>query len=256
MSNPKIVRNTVNVLTNPICFNLFQIIAKNPTSYMKLINSTNLNNHSLSKNLENLLKYSLVKIDFEQYDDVQFTAYKVTEIGKKFQNSLQDMISNFEEMPQNVPSKFILDAASFLRLYDKNNLDIIKKIFKDGTLVFTNADFIILTDHAEKINSDSLENFLYDDKNIFVAKSYQNPTNGVRTEFYLRRAKKLSQEKSQLIATALDLNAGIIASDEKMIKYAKQFGILSIDTERIFKLGNDKLIEKFYEFATTDDQGN
>ena len=56
-----------------------------------------------------------------------------------------------------------------------------------------------------------------------------------------------------MISTALDLKAGIISSDEKVIKYARQFGILSTDVEKLFKLEKDALIEKFYEFATTKD---
>ena len=247
MTNSKVILDTINVLTRPICFDLFQIIAKKPINYTDLIACTNLKNHSLSKNLECLLKYSLVKIDFRE----ESIAYKSTEFGKKLRDRLQYMVSDFDEISQNIPSKFILDSASFLKLYEKNNLDTIKKIFRGGKIIFSNDDFIILTEHAEKSKDNLLENFLYEDKKILVAKSYQNPTNGVRTEFYLRRVKKLSQEKSQLIAIALDLDAGIITTDRKIIKHAKEFGVLSIDTEKIFKLDRDRLIKRFYEFATT-----
>ena len=253
MPNPQMVLDTINVLTNPVCFNLFQIIAKKSISYTDLITCTNLNNHSLSKNLENLLQRSLVKTDFGKSGEVKLTVYKITKTGKKFQNILQDIILNFGKMSQDAPNKFILDATSFLMLYEKNSLDTIKNMFRDGALIFTNFDFITLVEYAEKVKSDSLEDFLYDEKQVIVAKSYQDPTNGTRTEFYLRRAKKLSEEKSQLIATALDLKAGIITSEEKVLKYARQFGVLSVDTEKLFKLGNNGLKERFYEFATTKD---
>ena len=253
MSNPKIVLDTVNVLTNPVCFNLFQMIAKKQINYTDLIANTNLSSHSLSKNLESLLQYSLVKTDFGGSDEGKFTTYKITEVGKKFQNILHDVISDFDDVPQEVTGKFVLDATSFWKLYDKMGITTIKEIFRDVTIIFTDSDFETLVEHAEKIKSDLLEDFLYDEKEVIVAKSYQNPTNGTRTEFYLRRAKKLSQEKAQLISTALDLKAGIILSDKKVIKYARQFGILSTDVEKLFKLEKDALIEKFYEFATTKD---
>ena len=139
-------------------------------------------------------------------------------------------------MPQEVTGKFVLDATSFLKLYDKMSIATIKEIFRDGTIIFTDSDFETIVEYAEKIKSDSLEDFLYDEKEIIVAKSYQKPINGTRTEFYLRRAKKLSHEKAQLISTALDLKAGIVSSDEKVIKYARQFGILSTDVEKLFKI--------------------
>ena len=253
MSNPKIVLDTVNVLTNPICFNLFQMIAKKPINYTNLIVNTNLSTHSLSKNLENLLQHSLVKTDFGELDEGKFTVYKITNVGKKFQSILQDIILDFDEVSQEVTGKFVLDATSFLKLYDKMSLATIKEIFRDGKLIFTDSDFDTLVEYAEKIKSNSLEDFLYDEKKVIVAKSYKNPTNGTRTEFYLRRAKKLSQEKAQLISTALDLKAGIVSFDEKVIKYARQFGILSTNTEKLFKLEKFALMEKFYEFATTKD---
>lgn len=253
MSHPKIVLDTVNVLTNPVCFNLFQIITKKPINYTDLIATTNLSTHSLSKNLENLLQYSLIRRDLGEYYDGKLSSYKITKVGKKFQDMLHDMISDFDETPQEVTGKFVLGATSFLELYAKMNLDTIDKIFRNGTLIFTDSDFDILVEHADKIKSNSLEDFLYNEDKVIVAKSYQNPTNGTRTEFYLRRAKKISQEKAQLISTALDLKAGIVSSDEKVIKYARQFGILSTNTEKLFKLDGDGLIERFYEFATTKD---
>ena len=159
MSNPKIVLDTVNVLTNPVCFNLFQMIAKKQVNYTDLIANTNLSNHSLSKNLESLLQYSLVKTDFGKSDEGKFTTYKITEVGKKFQDILHDIVSDFDDVPQEVTGKFVLDATSFLKLYDKMNISTIKEIFRDGVIIFTDSDFQILVEHAEEIKSGSLEGF-------------------------------------------------------------------------------------------------
>lgn len=253
MFNPKIILETVNILTDPVCFNLFQRIVKKPIRFTDLLSLTGLSNHSLSKNLDQLSQYSLIKTDLGEMNDGKFAVYKVSEVGKKFQKILYEMISEFDETPQEVTGKFVLDANIFKKLYQKYNLTSINQIFRDSIIILTDNDFDILVQYADETKDNSLEDYLFDEHKIKVAKTYEEPNNGSRTEFYLRRAKKVPQEKAQLIATALDRKAGIILDDEKLIKYARQMGILTVKIEQVLQLEKNALREVFYELANSKD---
>lgn len=251
MTSATVVLDTLNILTDPISFNLFQIIMKKPTRYNDLLTITDLSTHTLSKNLEKLLQYSLVKTNLIKTDGGNFTGYQSTNLGKKFLEMLHDVMLEFDENVQDISGNFILDSSSFIKLVEKYSFLKINQIFRDSTIIFTNEHFSDLVKYSEKIQSTALENFLYDDEKVNVAKSYNDPKSGVRTEYYLRRAKKLQQDKAQLIATALDRNAGIISDDEKLIRYAKQLRTLSVNVESVLKLDGQPLREQFYELATS-----
>jgi len=147
--NPRIVLDTVNVLTDPICFNIFQIISKKSISYTELVSFTQLSTHKLSKNLEQLLQHSLIKTDLSKTDDGKFTVYKTTVLGKKFQTVLHDMILEFDDNPQEVTGKFVLDSSSFQKLIERYTIQKIKQIFRNSNIIFTDGDFIKIVQYVE-----------------------------------------------------------------------------------------------------------
>jgi len=254
--NSRIVLDTVNVLTDPTCFNIFQIISKKPASYTELASFTQLSTHKLSKNLEQLLQHSLIKTDLSKTDDGKFTAYKTTALGKKFQTVLHDMMLEFDDSPQEVTGKFVLDSSSFAKLIERYTIQKIRQIFRNSNIIFTDSDFIKIVQFVEDKENEELEDFLYDDNMITIAKTYDEPKSGSRTEFYLRRAKKLPQDKSQIVATALDRKAGIVSDDEKLIKYSRQLGVLAASIESILELDGNAIREEFFDLANKKNASN
>jgi len=249
---PAIILDTLNALTDPTSFNIFQIIIRKTISYDELIRTTQLNNKALSKHIEKLSRYSLIKVDFTKIKNGKYVVYRPTKVGKSFQQMLHDIILEFDtNITPNITGKFVIDCSSFKKILKEKTLSEIKQLFRDGIIVFTSTEFSNLLESIEDEENDKVEDFLFDERFVNVTQTYDNIEKGVRTEYYLRRAKKLQQDKAQVIATAVDLNASIISNDEKLLQYAKQLDCYCTHIDSVLKLKkDDSIIEKFSEISS------
>ncbi len=252
MAHPIIHLESLNILTNPRRANIFEIIAENKkVSFNDLIQKTGFSNDGLSKNLKHLFENYLIKVAMSKSGTEKFSYYTLTQKGEYFHKILHDVFVELASIPQRyVSNLFVLDANSFSQILEKTSVQQIAKMFRNSKIVFTNTDFSKLLEKNEENNDLVLEEFLYSEELVIVPTTYKDTVNGVMCEFYLRKSKKLSKDDSQVIATAVDLDASIISSNPKLLQAAKSLGILCVDIDAIQDMDEAQpLNEQFYELA-------
>ncbi len=253
MLNPAIALDTLSSLINPTSLHIFETIMKEgSTSFSNIRTLTGLSNDAISRHLNKLLEYSLIKIDVTKSSDGKFVFYLLTNQGKDTYQILYETMKKFDGVQTlDYTKKFVLNASSLKQLIEHRGTNWIKHIFSGSQIILSPDDYKKIFEPLLDNNNIELEKFVKN--NIIVARTYQNPSDGVKIEYYLRRAKKMEVEQAKMIAIALDLKAAIISDNDKVIQYAHNLGTKSIHIESIFELKRNELIyEKLDEISSVN----
>lgn len=251
MENPIINLATINAISDPYRAVILETITQRKhASFKELLEITKLSNDGLTIQLEKLQKYALIKGELTDPKGGSYSFYRLTKLGEQFRSILHDALEKSNDVkPDPISDKFVIDAESFLKILEKRQIDGLKKIFDHCKIVCTNRDYSILTQLADKLDNESLRDFLDDEKLVIISETYNDVDNSARIEHHLRRAKKL-QNEARLVVTAIDTGASLITNNERIASAARSMGVMCGNTDAVLELKEDDYLwEKFYELS-------
>ena len=255
MINPAIALDTLSTLINPTSLHIFETIMKEgSTSFSNIRAVTGLSNDTISRYLNKLLEYSLIKIDVTKSSDGKFAFYLLTNQGKETYQILYETMTKFDgTQTLDYTKKFVIDAKILNQLIEHRGFSWIKHIFNRSQIILSPSEYKKISEPLLNKENKELEIFLKN--NIIISRTYQKPDDSVKVEYYLRRAKKLDPEYAKLIAISLDTKAAMISDNDKVIQYAHNLGVKSIHLESVLKLKRDELIfEKVNEISNVNNK--
>jgi len=252
MDNPILNLAAINAITDPYRAIIVETIAKRKhASYKELKNVTQLSNDGLTRQLEKLQKYSLIKGELTDPKDGSYSFYRLTKLGKELRVILHDtLVKTSNVNPDPISDMFVIDSETLTNILTHRKIHGLKRIFDHCKIVLTNHDYTNLKQLADKNDDGSLEDLLDDDKLVIISTVYNDEISNAKIEHHLRRVKRLVPHEARLIATAIDLNASLIADNKKIQGAARSFGVMCANTAAVLELKEgDYLWEKFYELS-------
>ncbi|MDE1766297.1 MAG: hypothetical protein KGI27_08520 [Thaumarchaeota archaeon] len=255
MEDPIINLAAINAITEPYSAIILETIAKKKRVTFKDLSSiTELPNESLSKQLEKLQKFSMIRGELTDPEGGSYSFYYLTKLGEEFRIILHEMLQKtIDVKPDQISDKFVIDSESFKKISEQKTINEIKQIFSRCKIIFTNHDFSTSMELAVANKNESLESFLNDENLIEISETYHDEVTRTRTEYYLRRIKRLLPNKARLIATAKDLKASIITDDDKIASAARGLGIMCAKSNPILELQKGEILrDKFFELSVRD----
>lgn len=255
MDDPIINLAAINAISEPHSAIILETIAKKKrVTFKELLTSTEISNESLSKQLEKLQKFSMVRGELTDPEGGSYSFYYLTKLGEEFRVILHEMLQKtIDVKPDQISDKFVIDSESFKKMSTQKTIKEIKQIFSGCKIIFTNHDFALSMESAVTDKNELLESFLNDESLVEISDAYNDEVTRTRTEYYLRRIKKLLPNKARLIATAKDLKASIITDDDKVVSAARGLGIMCAKINPILELQKDEILrDKFFELSIRD----
>ena len=255
MVNPAIAFDTLSALINSTSLHIFETIMKEGSiSFTNIKTSTGLSNDTISRHLNKLLEYSLIKIDVTKSSDGKFAFYLLTNQGKETYQILYETMTKFDDVKTlDYTKKFVIDAKNLNQLINRRSINWVKHVFNQSEIILSPSEYKKISYPLQEIENKELERFL--ENNITISRTYKKPEDSVKVEYYLRRAKKMDAENAKAIAIALDAKAAIISDEEKIIQYAHNLGAKSIHIESVLELKRNELIfEKLNDINNTSNK--
>src|SRR5579872_5956474 len=242
MSDPILNLAVFGSVVDPINMIIIETLAKKKHATLReLLSVTEMSNDGLANRLEKLQKYAIIKWELADQGNGSYSFYRLTKKGEKLRLILHEALEKTSETESvRTSDRFVIDASSFNIIFKQKTVNEIREIFDNCKIILTNSDFASCTEIAIEEENDILENLLYDENFIEIADTYKNVEESTKTEYHLRRAKKLPPNAAILVATARDLNASLISDNEKIRSAARSLDIMTTSTNNILTLQKGK----------------
>ena len=123
MQNQILNLATINTITDPYRAVILETIGKSKhVSFKTLLDVTKLSNAVLTKHLEKLQEYSLIKGTLSDPENGSYSFYSLTNLGQTFRDLLYDfLIKSMDIQPDPISNKFIIDFESFKTILSERN---------------------------------------------------------------------------------------------------------------------------------------
>ena len=248
------ILNTISELTKT---NMLEILySRKRVTYNELLTLSGLSKSRLTKELEDLQKYLLIRGELSEPENGHYAFYILTDIGIKFHSLLHQFLNVSRDIKiEYLPDKFIIDADSFKNIIQNSDLNDLQKKVSDCKIIFTNSDYAKLISYYE--HDEKIYDYLFDSNQIIISNAYVNTKITSKKEYYLRTIKKLNPSQARLIATANDINASLISNDPRVLSSAKSLGIICATSDDVLSLKHDEVLQKnFYNISLRKKQSD
>ena len=246
------ILNTISELTKT---NMLEILySRKRVTYNELLTLSGLSKSRLTKELEDLQKYLLIRGELSEPKNGHYAFYILTDIGIKFHSLLHQFLNMSRDIKiEYLPNKFIIDADSFKNIIQDSDLNDLQRKVSDCKIIFTNSDYAKLISYYE--HDKKIYDYLFDSDQIIISNAYINTKITSKKEYYLRTIKKLNPSQARLIATANDIGASLISNDPRVLSSAKSLGIICATSDESLK--HDEVLQKnFYNISLRKRQSN
>lgn len=242
----------IHVISDPYAVVILNsIVTKKRVSFNELKNITKLSNDGVTKQLEKLQKYSLVKGELADPKNGSYAFFHLTKLGEEFFNALHDMLIKTNEIqPEPISDKFVIDFEGFEKILNHKKLEGLRKIFDHSKIVMTNSTYASAKNMVDENSDTNLEKFLENEDQVIISTAYKDVESSGKLEYYLKRIKKLLPNEARLVATAIDSQASLITDNEKISTAARSLGIISASVDAVMELKKgDYLWRSFFELS-------
>lgn len=214
--------------------NVFLSISKGDRTFRDLLDEVVMSKGGLSDALAHLSQSGIIAAKPKE----ERIFYELTPLGFFVRDQLTNcgnLVSSFT-LPKE--KKMLFSFEDIIKMIEADTT--LSDLFADGwTVILSSETYVRLTEYLdEKILEGSkrakeFENLLYENNLVQVVQTYSNPENSVKVEFYLRKQKKLKPDEAEMVATAVDQDAIICTSSEKIMLTGFEQGLHAVKVDQL-----------------------
>ena len=256
MQDEKIALTALHVASRPENMTIFHILGVDgQASFLELRSGSGLSNEGLRRRLEDLQRYHMIRGVVSPLRDGVRVLYGLTDVGDIFYRLLMESLDRLYVVGAKPASnRFVLDIKALRELVRIVSIKDIKKIFLHSKIILRKADYDKLKKISPNKENTDVKSLLNDTDVISVTPVCSKDETLTEVERHLRKAKKLDADDSDLVVTAMSLEASLITDNVSVQLAARSMGIMSTGSANVSNLrGTRRLQDIFYEVSLGSD---
>ncbi len=246
----------INVVSETYGTMIIEILAREKHASFKMLrHETNLSSEKLRMRLGKLQKHRLVRGEITDPKDGSYLFYCLTQSGKDIRLLLHDFLHKSDTIsPETLTRSFVVDEDAFRYIMKIVGIDGLKRIFHRLHIVLTDDGYSKLKQLAYEQNDEILESFLGDEDRVIIHSTYHDEVSCTKTDYHLRRIKKLTPDEARLVVSAMDAKASLITNRLNVQSAATSLGVACASADAVANLGKEEFLpDKFFEMSLKPD---